>query len=229
MNNYQQIKTKKLFYGKWPYKIATYCQGSHKLKHYKNEPNILSTFTVIQGLNQGQRQRLLDFFKRINSLSNENIAVRSESGHYNIFVDNRDLFNKIVKIMYPFISSTTEPENDDILEFLQQNNKINVVDSLPYGKFSVKVTFKELSDQDKIVLLKLIKTLPTDHYSLSKTTFLYLNNEVRWMQNPFMYAKDDKTLSFLALIANNSIKKLERFVLKSSINTCQGREQLCQL
>jgi hypothetical protein len=39
------------------------------------------------------------------------------------------------------------------------------------------------------------------------------------MQSPFMYVEDDKTLAMIGLFLGSNIKKVEEFILRSSISS----------
>lgn len=224
-------KTKKLFYGKWPYKIATMCQGGCYIKIYgltkcklMFEDNSLHR----NFYRKFDKVRLTDFCGKYELFVNEHHQIRAEGNHVNFFVDDEVLYKKIIEIMGDFVVEVTEPESNAVLQMLKSNKKIVVVDELPFGKYNSRIVFKEMPLNQRENLAELLKKYGDDSLRMSITTKRYLNGERHYMQDPFIYVEDEKILTLLALAANGYIKKTEKFVLKSSINTCLDQEQPCQ-
>lgn len=227
----QKQKTKRLFYGKWPYKVATICEGGSYIKslgvtYCKTEAE--------NGVFQGRpyqhidNAKLADFCDRYEKISKENLKIRFEGSHVNFFTESKSQYLNIVNIMGDFVSLISEPEDDSILETLQSDKKFVVVDTLPYRKYTNKIILKCMPENQRKNLHNLLKKYGKDKIRISKTTESYLDGKRFYMQDPFIYVEEEKMLTILALAANGYIKKTEKFVLKSSINTCLDQEQTCQ-
>ncbi len=232
MNKPQQHKTKKLFYGKWPYKVATICSGGSYIRGIG--PTVCKRM-VAEGKFKDRPYRKTDFSKladfctKYESFFNENYQVRYEGSHVNFFMEDRALYEKIKKVMGQYVVKSWEPEDETVLNTLLDNKKFVVVDELPHGKYSSRIILKSMPLNQRESLIALLKKYDINKFRMSKNTERYLSGSKDWMQDPFIYIEDEKMLTMLALAANGYIKKTEKFVLKSSINICLEQEQTCQL
>lgn len=147
MSKLRKLKTKKLFYGKWPYKIATVCPGGSYIRAFGVD------YCRIKAENNGfqgtpfkhvNNQKLVEFCIKYKKIPKDIFKVRFEGAHVNFFVENKTDFLKIVDIMKPFITLTSEPEDQEILETLQSDKKNVVVDNFPFGKYTSRVIFKTM-------------------------------------------------------------------------------------
>jgi hypothetical protein len=229
----KQLKTKKLFYGKWAYKVATVCPGGSYVKIYGvDKCSLLAEVNHFKSTSSSYRQidnkKLANFCSLYKTFVNEDHQVRTEGSHVNFFVNDKTLYDKIVKTMNTFVVLTSEPDNLDVLATLQDSKKNVVVNELPFGKYKNKVIFKTMPANQREHLVSLLKKYGDDKIRMSKTTERYLTGNRHYMNDPFIYIEDEKMLTMLALAANGYIKRTEKFVLKSSINTSLDQEQTCQ-
>lgn len=214
MNRPRKLKTKKLFYGEWPYKVATLCQGASILRH----ETIAST--IIDRLNGPERHRLSKFCENYKKFSKKEHKIRIERNHVNFFIKDRTLYDEVVDLMKDYITEVSEPENDLVLDTLNNDKKVTVVNELPHGKYTTKIVLKSVMPvNQRTNLVELLQKYGIDKVRMSKTTERYLNGVRGYMQDPFFYIEDEKMMTLLLLAANGYIRKTERFVLKSSINT----------
>lgn len=233
MSKLRKLKTKKLFYGKWPYKIATYCGGGSYIKIFGLAE---CAERANKGLFSGNNYRyhyidnakLYDFCKRYEKVVAEEHQVRAENSHVNFFVKDRAVYEKIIKIMGKFVINVTEPENDEVLNTLQSDKKFVVVDELPHGQYHYRIILKNMPIAQRENFVVLLNRYGADKIRMSKSTKRYLSGETHYMQDPFVYIGDEKMLAMLGLAASGYIKRTEQFVLKSSINTSLEQEQTCQ-
>lgn len=219
-------RTKKLFYGKWPYKIATWIKEGNTLRPL-TPPNVSHYLKFDKNLSADERDKLIDFCNRYSKFYNENYKVRHEGSHVNFFIADKHLFNKIKSTMDIFITDTWEPENDTVLNALLDNKKLVVVDDLPHNRYTSKIILRKMPHNKRENFVKLLKKYTVGQILMSSCTEDYLLGKRLYMQDPFIYIEDDKMLTMLALAADGYIKKTEKFVLKSSINTCLEQEQPC--
>jgi hypothetical protein len=231
MNSLQQLKTKKLFYGKWAYKVATICSGGSHIRGMGpvacKEKALAGTFNVYS-YRRIDSPQLVDFCTRFENFVGDEYQVRYEGSHVNFFIGDRVVYEKIKAAMGNFVVKTWEPEDDTVLTTLLDNKKFVVVDQLPHGKYTSKVILKIMPLNQRERLVSLLKKYDIDKFRISKSTERYLLGGTHWMQDPFIYIEDEKMLTMLALAASGYIRKTEKFVVKSSINTYLEQEQTCQ-
>lgn len=224
MNNPLKLKTKKLFYGKWPYKISTYIQGGTWIRNgipdviercktdwFKKQP--IAQFRHID------TKELLKYVAILSNYIDKDIKIRIEHGHINFFLKDQMLYNEMCFAFRNYTESVTEPESESVLKTLLDNNKFVVVDELPHGKYSHKIIFRSVPSNMRGNILKWADNYPKEKLTMSKNTRNYFNDTNKYVQDPFMYVSDEKMLIMLGLIAQNYIRRTEKFILKSSINT----------
>jgi hypothetical protein len=224
----KQATTKKLFFRKWPIKIECYVRGSYRIHRFGPEKVIewidTNKKTDIGGWSMWDRftdkPTLKEFAKKLIPFKGMDHQVRAENGHYNIFVKDKSLRDKLVKELQPWVMCVTEPGTDAEWDFLMNSSHKKVLCSeLPYSKFKYKLIFNENYESTaKTRCLEWINKYP-DTMKVSGQTVRWLGGYYSYMQNPFMYIKDDKTLSMVLLYVSGNHKKVEEFILKDSINT----------
>ena len=221
-----KLKTRKLFYKKWPFKIECRLKNSSNLSRIKKkeleywldgEPG----FSWIHL--KADRQSLKEFAVKYMTFMDEDIQVRGEGSHFNIFLKDKDLMKKIIKAMGPWIMRITEPANDEELEFLMNNSSKNVIcDELPWGKYQYKVYLRtSMKPETRSKFTEWINRYD-DRFLISRTTERWLLNVSTYVQDPFFYVQDSSTLAMAGLYLGNDVKRTEEFIIRSNINTsCQ--------
>jgi hypothetical protein len=213
----EKLKTSKLFYNKWPYKVTC------KIEHARN---VLSrvryhSYTYARnGMTDEEREDIEKFRKAIKPFINKNIKCRAEYYHFNIFCDDKILLEKISKRLKPWIQKIYGPSSDEELEYLKANgHKKRVCERFAKGKYQYRVYFKTSTpDTIKESFLNWSSNYE-GKIEISGTTKKWLNRDRKWSSNPFMYVLDSSTLSMVGLFLANNIKLVEEFVLRESINT----------
>lgn len=222
---FKPLKTSKLFYKKWPYKIECVQAGSSIM--YRN-PEGGITHWVNGGYNRyGQRgmssenqTRLIEFNKKVTPFYKKDIQIRVEGSHFNIFCKDKDLLNQITKDLDPWITAIHGPASDEELEFLMSNgHKKRVCNQYPKEKYHYRIYLRENTPA----------TFREKFYSWFQkydgkiaappSTCKWLNGEKMWIQAPYIYVEDSSILSMVTLFLGNHIKIIEEFILRSSINT----------
>lgn len=220
-----QQTTNRLFYNKWPIKVECSIQGAGFL----NRNGINKTIRVCDG-----ERSLYDLDKKhidrvdLKKFANQvkpiietgNVQVRSEGSHYNIFLADKQLLTSIQKNLYPWIIRITSPSTDEEYDFLMDNGHKKVLcDNLPHNKYVYRVYLKERTDKDiRYKFLKWSEKYP-DTIKIAKTTIEWLQGGKFYIQSPFFYVENAKTLSMVLLFLDGNHKKIQEFILKSSINT----------
>lgn len=164
------------------------------------------------------KENLVRFLDHVEPFLDKDLQVRAEGAHFNIFCRDVLLRDRIVKALNEWITDVYGPETDEELAFIMSNsNKKVVCNNLPYEQYRYKVYIKtSMPAVSRGQFLSWIKKYP-DTTHISDSSQYWLNNQKYWMQSPFMYVEDDKTLAMIGLFLGHNVKKVEEFILRSSI------------
>ena len=208
----KKLKISKLFYNKWPFKVS--CVISHA-RLVTGRPRYYGAKLTAE-----QETNIEEFKNAWATLSKEEIHHRAEFSHFNIFCSTRATLDLIISKLKPWISIVSEPASDEELEFLIENgHKIRVCEKYPSRKYHYRIYLKtKMSAQlRKSFLDWSIKY--NGKIKPSKITEKWLVGTRYWISDPFCYVQDSATLSMVGLFLGNDIKLVEKFVLRTSINT----------
>lgn len=218
-------KTKKLFYNQYPFKVATLVKGGGRLRFWNVEYIVSSQpygfHNASHRLTDDDQERLRKFSKPFNRFKkkSDSVKIRYEGSHVNFFLKDRKEYEAALKAFKEFVVESWETESDAETDALMGNNKIVIVNQLPHGVYTHKVIFKSMPIDKKASLLSWLKKYPTGEFKISPTTELYLNNTRMWKQDPFVLVKEPKMLTMMSLSMGDYIRRTEKYVLRSSINT----------
>jgi hypothetical protein len=164
------------------------------------------------------KESLIRFLDHVEPFLDKDLQIRTEGAHFNIFCRDTLLRDRIIKALNEWITDVYEPESDEELAFIMSNsNKKIVCNNLPYEQYRYKVHIKEsMPVTNRSQFLSWVLKYP-DTIHLSNSSRGWLNNKMSWMQAPFMYVEDDKTLAMIGLFLGHNIRKVEEFILRSSI------------
>jgi hypothetical protein len=59
----------------------------------------------------------------------------------------------------------------------------------------------------------------SDIVDVSKSSKEWLQGDKRWIYNPFVYVKDNKTMTIVGLYTSGSVKRVEEFILRENLMT----------
>jgi hypothetical protein len=214
----EKLKTSKLFYNKWPYKVACY------LAHVNT---VISNKNIVRRDYRGYRKKITPneqidletFSEAVEPLLKKDIKYRVEHNHFNIFCGDITILEQINKQLNPWIQHIYGPASNEELEYLKTNgHKKRVRDKLPKGSYQYRVYFKRtMPGTTKESFLNWALKYE-DKIALSKTTKGWMEGKYPYCQGPFMYVKDGAILSMVGLFLSTNIKLVEEFVLRESIN-----------
>lgn len=221
MHQIQKHKTNKLFYGEWPFKISTYIKNGNKLRqqsyfNYKNE-HLLSF--LFYKLSPKEKINLTKFIDKLNKIPTDQSKTRCEGPIYNIFIKNKELYLQTFNDLKEYIIAVWEPENEEEMNMLLDNKKIVIVDRYLHGLYTNKIIFKLMPEDVRLSLYHWLTRYPEEKIKISKTTKNYLTGSRKWAQDPFILVSDEKMVTMIALQCNEWIKRTEKFILRSNINT----------
>lgn len=222
------LKTNKLFYKKWPFKVECYLKGANRIK-YNGVDSVInwcngmydSTRTNWHwGDNNVNKIDLLKFATSVKPYLNQELQIRVEGNHFNIFCKDQDLLENIIKDMSTWINTVHEPSGDDTYNFLLSNNGNKILcEEYPWDGYHYKVILRErMAESNKASFSNWINKYP-GKIRIADSSLSWLNGKKRWMQDPFIYVKDSSTLTMVMLFLGNDCRKTHEYILRSSINT----------
>lgn len=212
---YKKLPTKRLFYGRWPYKVETNVIGAYYLRNFPNLPvekiQILCKDRSFSADNLSKLKLLLDHVA-----ITDNIQARVEGNHANFFTNSLEEVEKICNLLKSTVRRVYMPTSDDELTLLNSSKRILIVDHYPYKKYTHKIYLKGNTPHEARQRIgNWVATFTTDEVKLSNQHWF---NTYGW-RVAYVYFKNEKTASMLSLMAGNYISKVEKYVLRSSINT----------
>jgi len=226
----KKLKTNKLFFGSWPYKIATRIKGGNYIKIYGVDNVIQNadqyrfyTRRYVMQEDQVESQqysnKLQEFAVLFKPYANAEIKVRAEGSHFNIFVKDVDLFNRIQTDLAEFVCETYEPENDQQLNALLGNQKYVLCDQLPRDRYKYKIILKNMPQEIRKNFYNWMLKYPSIKIKASPATERYLKGSRHYMSDPFIYINDNSMYMMTLLSLQGYVRRTEEFVLRSSINS----------
>lgn len=233
----QKQKIDKLFFNKWPYKIACEIVGATKVK-YAGPARIRLWAASDTGsewfdsnrwsLMAGRKRKTIDKFELLKFANavepfmemKEDVQIRAESSHFNIFCKDPAIKEQICKELAPWVKEIFGPETKEELEFMLGNNKKVLCNQLPYGKFKFRVVLKDYvkDPTKKEALYTFLYNQGTDKVKISGDSLRWLAGGLNYKQDPFFYLLEEKQLTFIRLIFSD-IKNVYEYVERDSINT----------
>ena len=237
----QKLASSKLFYNKWPYKIECYILGASRLKWLGVETTkdfclgkptpTLWNWQSNDKLSLKDKTALLEFTTGVESFIElkDQLQIRVEGRRYNIFCKDRVLLENIYNAVSPWVQRVSGPTTEEELNYMLDNGHRKILRNvLPKDGYKYRVYLKESwPTEGRTEFAKWAAKFP-DTINISQSSLKWLETKQRWLYNPFMYVKDEKTLTMVGLFTSGNVKRVEEFVLRSSINTCLDQEQTCQ-
>jgi hypothetical protein len=160
------------------------------------------------------------FANSVKLLPKENIQIRCEGHRFHIFMADKNLLEEIQELFDQWIHCITAPETDKEYEFLLDNGHKKVLcKDYPYGRYHYKIYIRENTSANiRESFLKWIKKYDTKIDTANRTEN-WLGGSVRYIQDPYIYVEDSKTLTMTLLFLGNQVKKVQEFILRDDINT----------
>lgn len=227
----KKLKTNKLFYGEWPYRISTRVPGGNLIR-IKGIDTVKGYCTSNkQPLDFGghhsylyrrvlSKSLLLNYVNLIEPYINRDIKIRAEYDTVNIYIKDRVLYQDMQNHLISFIVDVTEPDNADELKTLLDSNKLVICDRYPHNGYQYKLYFKHnMPINVRTTLYNWVKKYQNKQIYINKGTENYLIQGKNAWGEHYLYLKDKKMITLVLMAAQGYIRKTEEFVLRSSINT----------
>ena len=200
-------QTKKLFYSKWPYKVTYLIRGISVLRertlaqlqaYISNPPDrVLRWKGSFHTDIQQNSKIIIDMAYFLDSLKKDSFQIRIEANIIDIYTNNRDILDKLLKFYPEQISNVFEPApgTENLL-----GRKNIIVNKLPDNRFKHKVFLsphKNINGVDKALIVKWIKEQSNLHITDS-TAQWFIATSWNWDRR-YIMAEDEKALLMLKL------------------------------
>lgn len=223
----QFLKTNRLFYKKWPFKVECSLKGASHIKYYGVEDVIkwcngakVGTMLRYANATKIDTVELEKFAKTVKPFLDKELQIRCEQSRFNLFCKDKSLLENIIKDLDKWVVSVTEPESDVDLVYLTENTAGKVLcDNYPHGTYRYKITLSDKMPQDTRAMFLSWTKKYQNKMKIANSTLSWMEGNKRWIQEPFLYVEDKGTLTMVLLYLGNYTKRSHEFVLRSSINT----------
>lgn len=221
----KKLSSSKLFYNKWPYKVECFVAGSNRI--VRNSPDAVEDWCETgNGLwmskyenNSINKLDLLEFCKKAKSfLKRDDIRIRVEGGHFNLFCLDQVVLDEIDNALSKWIRVIYGPTSKEELDFILSNgHKKRLCEVLPKSKYKFKLYFKTGFPEDKRRSFVSWAKNYGDKIEFSNGSELWLLGTKKYKQDPFMYVEDEKMLSMTGMYLSGYVKKVEEFIERNTV------------
>lgn len=221
----QKLKSSKLFFNKWPYKVECRQLGASRVIHcgitFCKEWCLTG-----KGMQFGHYNKPPDkdvFLEFVNAIEpflsrKEEVQIRVENSHFNLFCKDPVVLEEIDNAVSKWIQKISGPTTQEELEFLLSNGHKKILcDTLPKDMYKYRVFFKSRFPADKRSAFAVWVDKYGDSVLVSGTSRRWLISQRHYAQDPFMYVVDDKMLSMVGLYLSGYVKKTEEFILRENV------------
>lgn len=215
-----KLKTNKLFYGKWPYKVTCSINNASYLRtkttnFIKNSPDYVrlsmyskSTVSLIN---------LKKFVSEAEEFLNDPaIKTRVEYKNIDFYIQDTVTFHYIQSKLKEYVTKISEPANENDLAILLENKKYNICNNFPYGKFRYKITFKDMPDHIRLNLINWAEKYSENDIHINKSTRIHFKG-LKYKFGPhYFYVRDQQLVTMISIASSGYIRKTEEYVLRTA-------------
>ena len=219
-----KLKSSKLFYNKWPYKVECWQNGASRVVHTGldrcKQWCITGKGLVFSHYNSKPNSK--EFLEFINAVEpfldrKEEVQIRVEGSHFNLFCKDLAILEEIDNAVWLWVRKIVGPTTPEELAFMMSNGHKKILrDELPKLKYRYRVFFKSKFPEDKRAAFLIWANKYDGKIDVSESSYFWLKGTKRYVQDPFMYVEDDKMLSMAGLFLSGNIKKVEEFILREN-------------
>jgi hypothetical protein len=221
----KKLKSSKLFFNKWPYKVECIQAGASRVVH-SGVGLCRQWCETGKGMRFNQYDsRILDAKKFLSFIDavepfldrKEDIQIRVEGSHFNLFCKDPSVLEEIDDAVSEWVKKISGPTTQEELEFLLSNGHKKILcDTYPKEMYKYRVFFKSRFPADKRSAFVTWANKYGNSLLISETSFRWLVGARHYAQDPFMYVIDDKMLSMVGLYLSGYVKKTEEFILREN-------------
>ena len=222
----KQVSTKKKFFNQYLYKAVVNAPGcriindnkiltqgaavclQHRIEILENQRSGYSNYYRSRAhyLLSHARADQLEYWLDIKNNYKNIVKLRLEEPHLSVYCNDEDQLYNIVKANYPDrVNEIHAPENDKSVDILNRGEII--VKSQPEFNYKIMLRENRLRDNEtKRNLLDYLYNLEKeDDVCLTKSLVKHLGSNNMWFPGGYFYAKDEKVVTFINLIAPDCI------------------------
>lgn len=219
----KKLTTKKLFFNRYPYKVETKIDGASLIRYWgvdiiKSELSKTGENKLMRGSNSRiNKEELLKYIRFAEQFLNGSVQLRGEYRTMNYYTDDKSVYEELQAKLYPWVESITEPESLEELAVLQtEKKKLVLCNSLPYDLFKHRLYIKtKMPVPMRVNFLSWLGNYP-NKIQPTESTKKWLTNENKYMQDPFIYVDDSKTLTMISMFLGQYVGKIEEFVVRNT-------------
>lgn len=221
----QKLKSSKLFFNKWPYKVECVQPGASRIVHSgvglckewcKTGKGM--RFSSYDG-RIADTNKFLNFINAVEPFLDrkEDIQIRVENSHFNLFCKDLTVLEEIDDAVSHWIKKISGPTTQEELKFLLSNGHKKILcDAYPKDMYKYRIFFKSKFPLDKKLAFVTWADKCGNSMLISETSRRWLIGDRYYAQDPFMYVVDDKMLSMVGLYLSGYVKKTEEFILREN-------------
>ena len=238
----QPLKSNKLYYNKWPYRVECYQPGSSRIirsgkktvdqwckgfdsniSRYWDQMYDFNRTVSFEKRTEVLKANLLAFSDAVGPyLDFPGVQIRTEGSKFNLFCKDTEILENISRDLENWITRINGPVNQEEYDYLMQTGRRRVIcDQLPKnGLFRYRVYLKpKWSAEERVKFYNWAKSSNNFHIPQGAESWLLgMPPANKWSHpNPFIYVKDEKSLTMVNLFAGSNIRKIEEFVLRNTI------------
>jgi hypothetical protein len=230
----KKLKTNKLFYGEWPYKISTGIVGASLLR--ARGIDYLKKWCMFPGINSHWARRkhmdpatLLDYVVALEPFLSSDVKLRIDQDQISIFVKDSGLCQEIATALSKFVISITEPTNTQELVYMADNKKVVLCNHIPKMKYQFRVVFQDIPIAAAANILAWAEKYDADCLEIPTGTRRHFSGDRGfWPSECYFYARDRSMVMMITLASGGKIRRVEEYVPRSSINKHDDQETICQ-
>lgn len=218
----EKLKTSKLFYNKWLYRIEVRVPGGSAIRvmmHRRiTDINGIPSFYYKQ-YSDLQKNIMVKFVKEMLAIPQKEFRMVVSGNQSLIFCSSKKILETLKKNLEPHIINVKIPFTTKETKFIIENkNKKRICETLPHKKYHYRVQLSRLKPDVRESFGKWIVKYP-DKLKASPDTLRWLQSSKSHCSTPFMYIEDGAMLAMVGLFLGDGVKSIEEFILRSSINT----------
>ena len=210
--------TKKLFYGKWLYKVSYALPGASFVRHkafddLEEKINSIKSASHYYKKVIDNREELLTLTGFLKTLTIDSYDMRIETDIIDVYTNQESIFNTLVNTLPNKVRYAQKP--DDPTGQALSDKKTILVKKYPQGRFKMRVYLKphKMEDSDeKLRYISWIKGMPGISISEAVERWFYATNW-NWDRR-YVLVDDDKTLLLLRLKNSNVVGTVYNLVLQ---------------
>lgn len=229
------LKTNRLFFKKYAYKVECNLPGADLVRRY-NAAELAHLFslpykpTIIKyrTLTADNKNSIVEFRTAVDPWLHKDQKTRIEMNLFNFYFDNEVECDKFVAAVGKFISKVTKPDSAKDLDLLQSKNFISVCDKLPHRKFQYKIMLSNSMPDDTREKFITWAEMYTDKFEIPGKTLRWLKGKTTYCYEPFLYVESSKELTLVNLYISQHIRRTYEFVLRDTAINTVSEDKVCQ-